>query len=382
MKYRSFGKTGFKVSKLGFGAMRLPIRWDGSCDYNKSVPIIKLGIDRGINYIDTAHGYIRGTSEVAVGKAIKGYDRSKLFISTKIVQSSSDNVTRFRRRLEESLKRLDTYIDVLHVHGLTWDDFNDYVKGPNGTLEQVRKAQDEGLVKHLAFSSHDSAESIEKLIDTGEFESLTLQYNLLDRHNEEVIALARERGMGVAIMGPLAGGNLGSIRVPGLSESKKMSNIRLGLRFVMLNPNVDVTLSGMNAIGQVEENCAIVSEDDSFTEEENKEIERMVNENKKLADTYCTGCGYCMPCPNGVNIPENFRYYIWYKVWGAEKQAKDAYRKLTPAGRDAPWGARGQWGRVYGKAAYLCVECGACEPKCPQKIPIIKQLKEVAKTLA
>ena len=381
MQYKEFGKFGFQASVLGFGAMRLPALADGTCDYERSVPMLRRGIDLGINYLDTAYGYINGTSEVAVGKAIKGYDRSKLLISTKIPHASRPEAEQFEARLETCLRRLDTYIDVLHLHGLTWEHFRAYAAGKGGSIDVVRKAQAQGLVRHLAFSSHASVEEIRRMIETGEFESMTVQYNLLDRHNEAVMALAHERGMGVVVMGPLAGGTLGLMKAPAGSEGARVGNASIALRFVWANPNVSVAISGMNRMDHVEENCAIAGRAGALSDEEWGVIDRMVKQNARLADMYCTGCGYCQPCPNGVNIPENFRYLIWYKVWGLEEQARKAYAELTPQGHYAPWGADRQWGWISGEKAEACLQCGECEPKCPQKIEIVKQLQEVARLL-
>jgi predicted aldo/keto reductase-like oxidoreductase len=211
MQYRPFGQTGIQVSALGFGAMRLPTLKDGTVDLEKSAPLLRRGVDLGINYIDTAHVYIEGTSENAVGQAIKGYDRAKLYLATKIPVHEEKDATGsvWRAKLEESLRRFDTpYIDFILFHGLRWGEFENYVSRPGMALEAARKAQTEGLVRHVCFSSHDTAENVIKLINTGEFAGMLVQYNYLDRHNEPAIARAAEKGMGVAIMGPVAGGRL------------------------------------------------------------------------------------------------------------------------------------------------------------------------------
>jgi len=378
MQYRQFGNTGIEVSVLGFGAMRLPEREDGTCDVEKSVPLLRQGIDLGINYIDTAHVYIKGTSEVAVGEAIKGYDREKLFLATKIQVADEEKATAasWRSRLEESLERFDTpYIDFILFHGLRWDAFTDWVSKPGMALGEARKAQGEGLVRHICFSSHDSPGNIIKLIDTEEFVAMLVQYNFLDRANEEAIAHAKEKEMGVAVMGPLAGGRLAVPRGVALDEEGVMTVTipRLALRFIWNNPNVAVTLSGMNEFAQIEENIAEADQFVRLKEDETAEIGRLIEKNRKLSELYCTGCGYCIPCPNDVNIPENFRYMNWHRVWGLEKEAKEAYSNL---GTEKSWGP---WiGKIEGLKAEACIECGECIPKCPQNIPIIEQLKEVA----
>jgi predicted aldo/keto reductase-like oxidoreductase len=360
--------------------MRLPTLADGTVDLEESVPLLRYAIDHGVNYIDSAHVYINGTSEVAVGQAIKGYDRSHLSLATKIHvdEEEAARAEVWQSKLEKSLKRLDTpYIDFLHVHGLRWEAYQ-YASRPGWALDVARKAQARGLVRHIVFSSHDTAENIMKLIDTGEFAGMLVQYNYLDRHNEAAIAYAAEKGMGVAIMGPVAGGRLA---IPGgvVVDSEgalELKTPELALRFVWNNPHVSTALSGMSSMQQVVDNLALAGRVEKLDEGESRAIEALFIRNQKLADLYCTGCAYCMPCPNDINIPENFRYMNWYRVWGMEEQAREAYAKLSAQGTWTPWG-----GMVKGLKAEECQECGECEPKCPQNIPIRDQLKEAARIL-
>ncbi len=379
MQYRPFGKTGIHVSTLGFGAMRLPAREDKKVDLERSIPMLRRGIDLGINYIDSAYGYIDGTSEVAVGQAVKGYDRAKLYLATKIPVHSPEEGTEaaWRSKFETCLKRFDTpYIDFIHVHGLSWAAYEQVVAKPGMALAAARKAQSEGLVRHVSFSSHDEPDNIIKLIDTGEFASMLVQYNYLDRHNEPAIAHAHQRGMGVTIMGPVAGGRLATPPVMVDGESgMEMKTPELALRFVWNNPNVSVALSGMNEMAQIEANCAAAGRAGTLDDREQEAVRRLLEKNQKLADLYCTGCAYCMPCPNDVQIPENFRYMNWYRVWGLEADAKKAYARLTGEDSWTPWGL------VKGLKAEACLQCGECEPKCPQNIHIMDQLVEVAQAL-
>jgi predicted aldo/keto reductase-like oxidoreductase len=179
-------------------------------------------------------------------------------------------------------------------------------------------------------------------------------------------------------MGPVAGGRLAIpggvvVDVEGVLEVKTPE---LALRYVWNNPNVNVALSGMNTMEQIEENAAAAGKLETMDESEHEAVRQLFQKNQKLADLYCTGCAYCMPCPNDVNIPENFRYMNWYKVWGLEKQAKEAYAKMSHDGFWAPWA-----GMVKGLRADECLQCGECEPKCPQNIHIIDQLQDTAKAL-
>jgi predicted aldo/keto reductase-like oxidoreductase len=381
MQYRTFGKTGLQVSALGFGAMRLPAREDKKVDLEKSVPLLRRGIDLGINYIDTAYVYIDGTSEIAVGEAIKAYDRSGLYLATKIPVHDQEDASEkvWRTKLETSLKRFDTpYIDFILFHGLRWNEFEQVVSRPGMAFEAARKAQAEGLVRHIGFSSHDETENIIRLIATGEFAGMLVQYNYLDQHNAPAIVEAAQKGMGVVVMGPVAGGRLA---IPGgvVVDQEGMLEVKtpeLALRYVWNNPNVSVALSGMNTFEQIEENAAAASRLETMDEREHQAVQRLFEKNQKLADLYCTGCAYCMPCPNDINIPENFRYMNWHRVWGLETQAKEAYAKMSKDGFWTPWA-----GLVKGLRAAECLECGECEPKCPQNIHVMDQLKEVARTL-
>jgi predicted aldo/keto reductase-like oxidoreductase len=227
------------------------------------------------------------------------------------------------------------------------------------------------LVAHIGFTSHDKPQNIKRYIDTGEFECMTVQYNLLDRTNEEVISYAHQKGVGVIIMGPVGGGLLGgfSEELQGLLPGAK-STAEIALRFVVSHPGVGVALSGMTSVPMVEENAAIASLTEPIGEAERKEIQAILERYRGLADLYCTGCGYCMPCPNDVNIPENFRYMNLFTVYGLKGQAIEMYASLGQEGS-----------RAKGLQADACLECGECLGKCPQDIDIPERLKEVVATL-
>lgn len=362
MQYREFGKTGVMVSALGFGAMRLPK------DDDEAVRVMRRAFELGVNYLDTARGYWE--SERKCGLALKGW-RDKVYLSTKN-PLEGNSVEGWWKGLNTSLEQLDTdRIEFYQVvHGLGWQSYTDFLVNGGG-MEAVRKARDQGLIKYACFSCHDSPDNMIKLIDTGEFDGMTIQYNLLDRANEDVIAHAHESGMGVVIMGPVGGGKLGS---PSETIRKMMgtpvaSSAEVALRFVLSNPGVSTAISGMSTIEMVEENAATASRTEPLTSEEKQSILASLEENKRLADLYCTGCNYCMPCPNGVNIPENFRLMNLHRVYGVTDHSQRLYRRLSKPNHPE-----------RGKRAEECIECGECEPKCPQKIEIIKQLKEVAET--
>lgn len=373
MQYREFGKTGVKISTLGFGAMRLPQKKvDGKnvFDVEESIRIIHRAFELGVNYIDTAPYYCEGESEIIVGKALKGW-RDKVYLSTKN-PIEDDSGAHYRERLEKSLKKLDVdYIDFYHMWGINWEAYEKNILAKDGPLAAAIKAKEEGLIKHISFSFHDKPENMIRLIDTGNFETVLCQYNLLDRSNEEAIAHAGKKGLGVVIMGPVGGGRLGaqSDVIRKLMPEGVKSSADLALRFVISNPNVTCALSGMGSMEMVEENVRVASNESQLNEKEVEAINAAMEQNKKLAELYCTGCKYCMPCPQGVNIPLNFELMNYHRVYGLTDYAKNQYGQI----------GTNQW--MEGKKAEECIECGVCEEKCPQKLEIRKQLQETAKAL-
>lgn len=380
MRYKEFANTKIKISTLGFGAMRLPMIESGSkniVDYDKAVPVMQRAFELGVNYIDTAPYYCSSDSETAVGKALKGW-REKVYLSTKnpIEDDSGDN---WRRRLEASLKKLDTdYIDFYHMWNLSLESFQTKVDVKNGPIEAAQKALDEGLIKYLSFSFHDKSENMKPIIDSGYFSSVLCQYNMLDRSNEDMMAYARQKGLGVAVMGPVGGGRLGapSPVIRGMLDHKVASTAELALRFVLANPDVNVALSGMENTDMVEENVKIASIEGTLSADELKKIEAMMLENKKLAELYCTGCKYCMPCPQGINIPLVFELMNYHKVYSLTDYSRREYQKLL-----IPLENRDDWQKTQGLDASKCVECGECETKCPQRLKIIEQLKETREAI-
>ncbi|MCE5238934.1 aldo/keto reductase [bacterium] len=361
MQYREYGKTGVKVSALGYGAMRLPFD-----DPDLSVRLMQLGLDLGINYIDTAYGYgDEGRSEKLVGEAVKGR-REQVILATKNPSwgPGGETAEGWWERLETSLERMQTdYLDFYKViHSISWEVYERYYEPI--LAREVAKAKDQGLIRHVVFSVHDTPENIMKLVETGAFEGMLLQYNLLDRANEDAIARAHELGMGVEIMGPVGGGRLGM-------QSEKLTALvpdaattaELALRFVLANPNVTIAFSGMNAEEQVRENCAAASREEPLSGDELEAIEKALIENRKLAELYCTGCEYCLPCEQGVAIPRIFAAMNMHRVWGLTEHAKRMYAHVLNEEKGT-------------KQADACIECGQCEEKCPQKIKIMEQLRE------
>ena len=376
MRYTEFGKTGLKLSALGFGAMRLPTKQDGDkrvVDDDLAIPLLRKAVDLGVNYIDTAPYYVDKLSEGAVGRAIKGYDRSKIYISTKnpIENDSADD---WMKRLESSLKQLDTdYIDFYHFWGINLENFKRWESLSDGPLQAAERAKAQGLIKHLSFSYHDDAKNCRHILESGRFESVLIQYNLLDRSNEENLAIAKENGLGVVIMGPVGGGRLGapSEVIQSLLKEKPASTAEMALRFVLANENVNMALSGIETMKHLEENAKVAAATVKLTETELTQVKAMMEENAKLAQLYCTSCDYCKPCPQDINIPHIFNIMNNHRVYGLTEHAKFAYGQVISGE-----------GWIKSADATKCTGCGVCETKCPQKLPIVEQLKETHTALS
>ncbi|MDD6262342.1 MAG: aldo/keto reductase [Clostridiales bacterium] len=373
MQYRKFGRIG-NISALGFGCMRLPEieGADGSfsIDEEKAIPLLRRAYDLGVNYFDTAVGYCHQNSQYTVGRAVKPF-RDKIMLSTKIPLSDCDNQGYFRKMLEQSLSRLDTeYIDVYHFHGINKALFDDKILKFD-LLKEARRAIDEGLIRHISFSFHDSPEAMGYIIERGEiFSSVLCQYNLLDRANEEAIANAAEKGLGVVIMGPVGGGRLGGASALGekVGVRSGAATPELALRFVLGNRNVSCALSGMRDLEMLEKNAAVAGDETSLTETEFADVNRMLSEIEKFRELYCTGCEYCLPCPKEIRIPEIFRAYNLANVYGLSEAAKQQYAHIA---------SRHQTGTASG----ACVSCRACVKKCPQNLDIPALLKKAEAAL-
>lgn len=384
MLYKEFGKTGIKLSTLGFGAMRLPMKTARGgkklVDYDAAVPMMLRAFELGVNYVDTAPFYCESDSETAVGMALKSWKGdSPVYLSTKN-PSGDISAKQWRGLLEGSLKKTGAdSIDFYHMWGISLERFKKNIDVKGGHIHTALKAKEEGLIKHLSFSFHDGANNMIPIIDSGYFESVLCQYNLLDRSNEKSIAYARQKGLGVVIMGPVGGGRLGtpSDVIRGMLKKEISSTAEMALRFVLANRNVDVALSGMRSMENVEENAKVAAIEGALTREELERIDAMLEENRRLAELYCTGCKYCMPCPQGINIPHVFSLMNNHRIYGLTDYAKKEYASLS-----IPLDKReNNWVKEHGLDASSCAECGECEGKCPQRLQIIKQLKETHKEL-
>jgi predicted aldo/keto reductase-like oxidoreductase len=368
--YRALGKTGLMVSQLGFGAMRLPMVGEGEnarVDREKATPMIHAAFRAGVNYIDSAVMYCNHDSQRAVGDALKAWGkRDEIVVATKNHYYGESEADWFKN-LEDSLARLQVdAIDVYHHHGVNRNSFKDVVLPRLG--KWMHKAVAQGLVKHIACSFHDNCDALMGILDADYAEVFTVQYNMLDRQLEPAIAKAHARGVGIVVMGPVAGGRLG------VDSNEVFANLlpavkrvpELALRFVLANDHATVALSGMSTLQQVTENCAIAADTIALSAADRAAIDTHLAKLKAMADLYCTGCNYCKPCPNNVDIPGIFSRYNQARVYGFWDQAKRAYGELVKKNI----------------AADVCVQCGECEPKCPQHLHIRDQLQEAHAALA
>lgn len=366
MQYNQLGNTGLKVSRLGFGAMRLPSD-EGRVDMEKAAEVMRRAFDQGVNFVDSQYHYCGDQSEPAVGKAVAGR-RDQIVVQTKAAYYNKPDYApgeTHRTRLEETLRRIQSdYLDIYLMHGLSmarWDEFGEE------WMEMALKAKEEGLVRHIGLSTHDTPERVIALLEKGRFEVILMQYNMLDQRYSGVFQYARERGIGTMAMGPVGGGRLAGppVEWAAASELSFKTNAELALRFVLSNPAINCAFSGMRNIQEVDENCATATREEPLTEAEREKVLTVLAEKQKLSELYCSGCEYCMPCPNNVAISHIFGAMALWKIWGLTDAAKSRYERLLNTPK-------------LGAPASVCVACGQCAPKCPQQIDIPKQLKEAA----
>lgn len=375
MNYRDFGKTGEKISALGFGCMRFPEYKEGEksfVDQEKVDEMLAFAFENGVNYFDTAPHYCNHNSEAAVGHAVNAF-RDKILISTKCPMDAGLTPAGYRRYLEQSLTRLKTdYVDFYHFWGINRNTYDNLIV-KNGLLEAAAKAKEEGLIRHVSFSFHDHPSAIQHIVDTSEslgvnMESILCQYNLLDRSNEEMIKYVNEKGLGTVAMGPVGGGRLAAPTdlYSKLTGKASIATYEMAFKFCLGNPNLNCALSGMQDIDMVKKNVKIASDNTAFSEKEWKQLGQAMEEIKKFSELYCTGCKYCQPCPVEIDIPRIFEMYTYYNVYGLKDHAKNMMCDYL---------------KHDGKTFADCKNCGMCEKKCPQHLLIRENLDKVCKIL-
>jgi len=374
--YREMGKTGDKVSILGYGCMRFPKK-EGRFDEARIARQVIYAIEQGVNYFDTA--YIYSHSETILGKILaKGY-RDQVRLATKLPLFLVHSRGEMESILHTQLKRLQTdHIDYYLMHAINSLEGWQRLKRL-GVEEFLFQAQRSGKINHIGFSYHGDRYQFKKIIDDYSWDCCLIQYNYMDEHSQagkEGLKYAAAKGIGVVVMEPLRGGLLASKVPPRVRELFNRAEVERtpaewALRWVWNHPEVAVALSGMNEEAQIEENIRIAGSayPNSLSAGELQVISRARDLFSEKLKVNCTGCGYCMPCPAGVNIPACFAYYNDIYIYGV-KSPRNSYLGML-GGMDG------------GTPAYasLCRQCGHCEKHCPQGLPIRKHLKEAAREM-
>ena len=375
MQYRTNPKNGDALSALGFGCMRFTKR-GGGIDQEKANREMALALEKGVNYFDTA--YIYPGSEVCLGQFMKAYScRERVRVATKLPHYRINRAADIDRFFDEELSRLQTdYVDYYLMHMLndakSWQRLCDM-----GIQEWIAERKAAGQIRNIGFSFHGGTLQFKALVDAFDWDFCQIQFNYMDEHSQagiDGLNYAHEKGLPVIIMEPLRGGRLaGSLPQAARREFEAADPGRSpadwGLRWVWNHPQVTVVLSGMNDVSQVEENCRIASESlpGTLTDDELKVYDRALAAIRRSMKVGCTGCGYCQPCPRGVDIPTCFAAYNVSFSDGFATGMRE-YLMCTTL-------------RKVRSNAGLCVKCGKCEQHCPQHIPIRDRLDDVKRRL-
>lgn len=377
MLTRKNNKNGDELSILGFGCMRFPMK-GSSIDEARTIALIRDSIQKGINYFDTAYFYHGGKSESILGEALSGGYRERVKIATKLPPFMVSKLEGAKKILETQLGKLKTdYIDYYLLHMLSdTATFDRMVQ--IGVMEWLEQLKKEGIIRNIGFSFHGSKAEFEQLIKVYPWDFCQIQYNYLDENNQATrsgLELAYSLGIPVIIMEPLRGGKLvDNLPQQVLSEFKTFAPnstpAEWALRWIWNHPEVTVILSGMSNEQQVEENIQLanITTANSLTKEELDVFDRVRAILLEKTKVPCTGCGYCMPCAFGVNIPGCFSTYNDKYLLNDRKNRLKYMQNLGITSKRPAF-------------ASLCTECGKCERHCPQNIQIRKELKTVKKEM-
>ena len=371
MQYRTFNKTGEKVSLLGFGAMRLPGASDGKIDEDAAIKMIRRAIDGGVNYVDTAYVYSDGQSERVVGKALKDGYREKVFLADKLPTWEIKEHADMQKFLDEQLKRLDVdVIDMYLIHNLNtalWE-----VTKKFNIFDFLEKKREEGKIKHIGFSYHDDLPLFKEIIDAYNWDFCQIQFNYMDAEYQagvEGLKYASAKGVQVVIMEPIKGGLLADALPESVQKfwdgiETNRTPAEWALRWVADFPEALTILSGMSSIGQVEENIRILSGalPNSMTEKEREIIKKVADTYNRLIQYPCTECRYCLPCTQEIIIPTAINYYNQWFLYAQSPKTIEDYK---------------DWA-TEGPTASACTKCKACEELCPQHLPISEIMEKAA----
>lgn len=369
MQYRTFGTLDWRPSALGFGAMRLPFIGDdrSQIDEKEATRMVRYAIDHGVNYVDTAYPYHKGNSEPFLGRALQDGYREQIKLATKLPCWLVETPDDFDKYLNEQLERLQTdHIDFYLFHALREETWRKIVN--LNVFDCAEKALDDGRIRYLGFSFHDSYELFKEIVDAYNWTFCQIQYNYMDVNYQagtKGLKYAASKGLAVVIMEPIRGGQLASppesVRRLWDTASQKHTPADWALQWVWNHPEVSVVLSGMSTMQQVEEN--VVNADNSgpgtLTDEDLALIAQVRDTYNELCVIPCTNCEYCLPCPNSVRIPRILEIYNESIMYNSLERAQRSYSFVKEEER-----------------ADNCAQCGECEEKCPQSIPIREWLSK------
>ena len=378
MQYRAFGKTGMQVSALGLGCMRLPrivTPEKTQVDTEKAFELIRYALAHGVNYFDTAFTYHGGHSESVLGEALDGGLRKQAYIVTKQPIGYMTDADATRRNLETALTRLRTdYLDAYLMHNINasgWPLFQQ-----KQVYAQYERFRAEGMIRNIGFSYHGGLPLFREVLAAYPWDMCQIQMNLLDvdkEATEEAIALAGEKGVALVIMEPLRGGGLAggpaSVRALYDAYPVRRTPAEWAFRHMLDYPQVSTILSGMTTLEQLKENIATFSAPDALPgclcEAEHALLRQVKQAYEAVVTIPCTGCEYCLPCPQGVGIPTIFNLYNNGFMYDTFLPSQRSYMFATKAGADATH----------------CVGCGACQRACPQRIGIMSALQTAHEAL-
>ena len=374
MKYRK-DRYGNEISQLGYGCMRFTKKGAG-IDYDKAEKEVLLAIEKGVNYFDTA--YIYPGSEECLGRILdENKCRDKVNIATKLPQYMLRSMKAIEKTFAEELSRLRTdHVDYYLMHMFT--DYSEWEKLKALGIEQwIADRKADGSIRNIGFSYHGNTENFIKILEAYDWDFCQVQYNYLDEHSQagrRGIEAAGEKGIPVVIMEPLRGGKLVNLPVRAkqelLNSGTGYTAAELGLRWLWDQPEIMCVLSGMNSTEMVEENIRIASdaEPGSFTEADRNLVERVKTIIREKEKVGCTGCRYCMPCPQGVDIPGTFYNWNLMYIEGKKNPVRFEYARNIGMRKETAFPSQ-------------CIGCGKCEQHCPQHIRIRDMLKKADRDL-
>ena len=362
MIHREIGRTGITASVIGFGGMRFFKHPE-----EQAVEVVRRCVDLGVTFFETG-SYGEGQSEEVLGRALKGL-RDKVTLANKAAVPGLPDGAKIRERIEETLRREQVdYFDLFSFWGLNTREMFENLKGADRGIAELEKAKRQGLIRAIGLTSHAEPDQIVEFLKEYPFDCVTLKEHVLYSRQQGTIDFCRRNGIGVVVMSPLAGGIVAQPS-PEIRERLAQSGYTaatLGLRYLVANPGVTSAITGVETVADVEENVKAGDMEGPLTEEEQGLIAFIREKMSAIGENFCTQCGYCMPCPEGVNIPGIFRLWNIMRGFGAADYSRLEYGNLCK---------QSHWGDFSGRGAEACVECGQCEEKCPNNLPIIEDLK-------